>query len=314
MHFHITGRLNVVLRNSHFEQRPNFEYFCPSEGALTLDGYFGVPNLGVIFEFCEAVERRLNSTDNQLALLISHERNQCSNSIFLLGAYIIMLLEKDLEPTILSLEPILSNSFHAWNISDHKTSNPLCLRGCLGALHRAKRIGWINFGQGPNRFDIDEYRQLGSLLNADLHEVIPGKLIMMRGPRDLPGGAIWRDLLTDNGRLGSRDFSPAHYVDILAQMDVQAVVRCSAPAYDQKCFEKAGIAVVDLCYEDDAPPPIDVVSKFLTVVELLPRAVAVHCGSGRGRSGTLVALYIMKHHGFAAREAMGWLRMVRPGW
>jgi cell division cycle 14 len=42
--------------------------------------------------------------------------------------------------------------------------------------------------------------------------------------------------------------------------------------------------------------------------------VAVHCGSGRGRSGTLVALYLMKHHGFTAREAIAWLRIVRPGW
>ena len=30
-------------------------------------------------------------------------------------------------------------------------------------------------------------------------------------------------------------------------------------------------------------------------------------------SGTLIALYMMKHHGFSARAAMGWLRIVRPG-
>ena len=92
------------------------------------------------------------------------------------------------------------------------------------------------------------------------------------------------------------------------------MVRCSAPAYASVGFEAAGIAVVDLCCEDGAPPPVDVVAKFLAVVEALPGAVAVHCGSGRGRSGTLVALYLMKHHGFTAREAIAWLRIVRPGW
>ena len=70
---------------------------------------------------------------------------------------------------------------------------------------------------------------------------------------------------------------------------------------------------MDLCCEDGVAPPIDVVSKFLAVVEL-PGAIAVHCDSGRGRSGTLMALYLMKHHGFSAREAMGWLQIVRPGW
>ena len=39
----------------------------------------------------------------------------------------------------------------------------------------------------------------------------------------------------------------------------------------------------------------------------------MHCQDGLGRAGTRVALYMMKHHGFTAREAMGWLRIVRPG-
>ena len=45
-----------------------------------------------------------------------------------------------------------------------------------------------------------------------------------------------------------------------------------------------------------------------------PGAVAVHCAAGLGRTGTQMALYMMmRHHGFAAREAMGWLRIMRPG-
>jgi cell division cycle 14 len=32
-----------------------------------------------------------------------------------------------------------------------------------------------------------------------------------------------------------------------------------------------------------------------------------------GRTGTLTALYLMRSWGFGAREAMGWLRIMRPG-
>ncbi len=79
----------------------------------------------------------------------------------------------------------------------------------------------------------------------------------------------------------------------------------------QRLGEAAGIAVVGLCCEDGAPPPFDFIAKFLAV----PGAIAVHrdCRSGPGRSCTLAALYMMKHHGFSAREAMGWLRTVRLG-
>ena len=42
-------------------------------------------------------------------------------------------------------------------------------------------------------------------------------------------------------------------------------------------------------------------------------AIAIHCKAGLGRAGTMSALYIMKHYGFTAAEAIGWLRVTRPG-
>ena len=52
---------------------------------------------------------------------------------------------------------------------------------------------------------------------------------------------------------------------------------------------------------------------FLDAVAAADGAVAVHCTEGLGRTGTLAAAHLMVAHGFSAREAMGWLRVVRPG-
>ncbi|VVD04846.1 unnamed protein product [Leptidea sinapis] len=41
--------------------------------------------------------------------------------------------------------------------------------------------------------------------------------------------------------------------------------------------------------------------------------ILLYLNAGLGRTGTLIACYMMKHHGFSAREAIAWLRVCRPG-
>lgn len=39
----------------------------------------------------------------------------------------------------------------------------------------------------------------------------------------------------------------------------------------------------------------------------------MHCKAGLGRTGLLLCCYMMKHHGFTAHEAIGYIRVCRPG-
>jgi cell division cycle 14 len=171
---------------------------------------------------------------------------------------------------------------------------------------RAKELGWVCFKDGG--FNLEDYEHLDCPLNADLHEVVPGKFIAMRGPRSLPDGAHFKDTPS-----GARNFSPAHYADILHQFDVSLVVRLNEAEYDSAEFEAEGIAVAALPFPDCSTPPPDVVAQFLAIADAVPGALAVHCKAGLGRTGPLIALYMMRRHGFTARAAMGWLRVVRPG-
>jgi cell division cycle 14 len=78
-------------------------------------------------------------------------------------------------------------------------------------------------------------------------------------------------------------------------------------------FKRAGFTHFDLPFEDCELPSDSIVDKFMRIAEEVWGVVAVHCSSGRGRTDTLIALYLMKHHGFTAREVMGWIRICRPG-
>ena len=70
--------------------------------------------------------------------------------------------------------------------------------------------------------------------------------------------------------------------------------------------------MVDLPFEDCTVPPPGVVARFLMMAEGVEGALAVHCKAGLGRTGTLIALYMMKHHGFVGLQAAAWIQIVRP--
>jgi hypothetical protein len=74
-----------------------------------------------------------------------------------------------------------------------------------------------------------------------------------------------------------------------------------------------GIAHHHLAFDGRSAPPDRAVAAFLAAADAAEGAVAVRCGAEPGGAATLIALYMMRTHGFGARAAVGWQHVVRPG-
>jgi cell division cycle 14 len=190
---------------------------------------------------------------------------------------------------------------------DAQSSTPtfrLNIIDCWGGLERANDLGWVE------AMDMEEYAHYNNPLEGDMHSIVPDKLIALRGPTQLAEGEEYRDVG------GVRFFSPAFYVQPFQDMGVTTVIRLNTRPYDPSPFEAAGMRCLHLDLDEGGAPPPTAVAAFLDAVSDAAQAggaVAVHCKEGLGRTGTLAAAHLMAAHGFSAREAMGWLRIVRPG-
>ena len=264
---------------------------------------FGPVNLGVVHRFCSAFSKRLSKADGRPLVYCFEEKAEAqANASFLLCCLLLFYYGWTSEEAAdafngprghFTLIPFRDATFSP-------DPYPLCLGDCLNGLTKAVQLQWFDW----RTFDAEQYEYLDSPYNGDMHRICP-KFVAFKGP--LSDGSPYR-LRSEIA------FPPEHYAPLLLGLGVSCVVRLNdADTYDAGELQRAGVAHHDLPFPDCSVPPDEVVTRFLDLCDAAPGAVAVHCRAGLGRTGTLIALWMMRHAGFGADDAMGWLRIVRPG-
>jgi atypical dual specificity phosphatase len=95
---------------------------------------------------------------------------------------------------------------------------------------------------------------------------------------------------------------------------IRAVVSLLNLPADQRIYEDAGFAYLCLPIPDGSAPSLEQTQRFVRFLDeqqLLGRAVAVHCAAGRGRTGTMLATYLISQ-GVPWLEAIARVRASEP--
>eukprot|EP01065_Artemidia_motanka_P007959 TRINITY_DN13983_c0_g1_i1.p1 TRINITY_DN13983_c0_g1~~TRINITY_DN13983_c0_g1_i1.p1 ORF type:complete len:634 (+),score=33.18 TRINITY_DN13983_c0_g1_i1:107-2008(+) len=294
----IPDRLYFVLVSDVPQDTPDAHYFDTDQYLLYEPFFddFGPLNAAHCKRFCDLVDDKLCSPQLQSSTIFYcsnyHDRRLSTNAACLAALYMVLRRGESATTAVAAVSNWAQCMIPFTDASPHVSCLDLHLSSVVYGVAKAALLGWYPV----EKFDAAAYERSEQLAYGDWNWIVPGKFIAFSGP---------------NGP--HTTYTTADYVALFREIGVNHVLRLNSKTYDRGDFIRAGIQHSDLFFEDGSAPPHDVVSQFLALAAEPGTCIGVHCKAGLGRTGTLIAVWLMCEHGFTARETIGWIRFMRPG-
>jgi atypical dual specificity phosphatase len=129
---------------------------------------------------------------------------------------------------------------------------------------------------------------------------------------DEPTGFVW----VEQGKLAGSGYPASRkQLEWIAAQGIDVVLTLTEKPLPAELTDHIGMEFVHLSMRDHGVPDPGTLDRGATLVQACigeGRKVLVHCLAGEGRTGCILAAYLIKYRQMSAQEALSSLRKIKP--